>query len=97
MAAKKQTVRKQPLRKCIGCNEMKPKRELVRVVKNKDGEISLDLTGKAQGRGAYLCNTLTCLQAARKHRGLERAFSCRIENAVYDQMEAVMKAGQSDE
>jgi predicted RNA-binding protein YlxR (DUF448 family) len=80
-------VRKIPLRKCTGCNEMKPKKELVRVVKNKDGEISLDLTGKKAGRGAYICREVSCLQAARKNRGLERAFSCRIPAEVYDSME----------
>lgn len=97
MQGKKQGVKKQPLRKCTGCNEMKPKRELVRVVKNKEGEISLDLTGKAAGRGAYICPTLSCLQAARKNRGLERAFSCRIPPEVYDGMEQTMQAGGADE
>lgn len=66
---------------------MKPKRELVRVVKNKEGEISLDLTGKKAGRGAYICRDVSCLQAARKNRGLERAFSCKIPAEVYDSME----------
>lgn len=75
------------MRKCTGCNEMKPKRELVRVVKNKEGEISLDLTGKKAGRGAYICRDVSCLQAARKNRGLERAFSCKIPAEVYDSME----------
>ena len=60
--------RKIPLRKCMGCGEMKSKRELVRVVKNKEGEISLDLTGKKAGRGAYVCPQLSCLQKARKSR-----------------------------
>lgn len=81
------SVRKIPMRKCTGCNEMKPKKELVRVVKNKEGEISLDLTGKKAGRGAYICQNLACLQAARKNRGLERAFSCKIPAEVYDSME----------
>ncbi len=75
------------MRKCTGCNEMKPKRELVRVVKNKEGEISLDLTGKKAGRGAYICRDVSCLQAARKNRCLERAFSCKIPAEVYDSME----------
>jgi predicted RNA-binding protein YlxR (DUF448 family) len=79
--------RKIPMRKCTGCNEMKPKREMVRAVKNKEGEISLDLTGKKAGRGAYICKNLACLQAARKNRGLERAFSCRIPDEVYETME----------
>ncbi len=79
--------RKIPLRKCTGCNEMKPKREIVRVVKNKEGEISLDLTGKKAGRGAYICNNAQCLKMARKNRGLERAFSCKIPDEVYDELE----------
>ncbi|MCI5924907.1 MAG: YlxR family protein [Oscillospiraceae bacterium] len=79
--------RKIPLRKCMGCGEMKSKRELVRVVKNKEGEISLDLTGKKAGRGAYVCPQLSCLQKARKSRGFERALSCKIPEEVYDQME----------
>ena len=79
--------RKIPLRKCMGCGEMKSKRELVRVVKNKEGEISLDLTGKKAGRGTYVCPQLSCLQKARKSRGFERALSCKIPEEVYDQME----------
>ena len=71
----------------MGCGEMKNKRELVRVVKNKDGEVSLDLTGKKAGRGAYICPQLSCLQKARKSRGFERALSCKIPEEVYDQME----------
>jgi len=78
--------RKIPLRKCTGCGEMKSKRELVRVVKNKEGEVSLDLTGKKAGRGAYVCPQLSCLQKARKSRGFERALSCKIPEGVYDQM-----------
>ena len=71
----------------MGCGEMKSKRELIRVVKNKEGEISLDLTGKKAGRGAYICPQLSCLQKARKSRGFERALSCKIPEEVYDQME----------
>lgn len=76
-----------PLRKCTGCGEMKPKKELVRVVKGPDGDISLDLTGKKAGRGAYVCPDLLCLQAARKARRFEKSFSCRIPEQVYAQME----------
>ena len=76
-----------PLRKCVGCNEMKPKRELLRVVKMPEGEILLDRVGKANGRGAYLCAEVACLQSARKARRLEKAFSCRIPNEVYEQLE----------
>lgn len=76
-----------PMRMCTGCGEMKPKRELVRVVKSPEGEISLDLTGKKSGRGAYVCRSLGCLQKARKARRFEKAFSCQIPAGVYDRME----------
>ena len=83
-----------PLRKCIGCGEMKEKRELTRVVKSPQGEISLDLTGKKAGRGAYVCRRSECLQAARKARRLEKAFSCQIPVEVYDRMEEELQAGE---
>ncbi|MBQ1473677.1 MAG: YlxR family protein [Ruminococcus sp.] len=76
--------RKIPLRKCIGCNEMKDKRELVRIVRNKEGEISVDLTGKKPGRGAYICKSIDCLNKAQKAKRLERAFSTAIEAEIYD-------------
>ena len=79
--------KKIPMRKCTGCNEMKPKRELVRVVKSPEGDISLDLTGKKAGRGAYICRSMDCLRAARKAHRLERAFACAIPDEVYDAME----------
>lgn len=79
--------KKVPLRKCTGCGEMKAKKELVRVVKNKEDEVFLDLTGKKAGRGAYVCHDISCLQKARKVRGLERVLSCKIPDEVYDQME----------
>ena len=72
------------LRKCIGCNEMKDKRELVRIVRNKEGEISVDLTGKKPGRGAYICKSIDCLNKAQKAKRLERAFSTAIEAEIYD-------------
>ncbi len=89
--------KKIPLRMCAGCNEMKPKKELVRVVKAPEKtdeagnplppEISLDLTGKKPGRGAYLCRNPECLRKAKKARRLERALSCKIPEEVYDRME----------
>jgi hypothetical protein len=93
--------KKIPLRKCIGCGEMKPKQELVRVVRApsvtdeegvvlQKGEISLDSTGKQSGRGAYVCPNPECLQAARKARRLERSFSCKIPDDLYDQLEEEM-------
>ena len=72
---------------CLGCGEMKPKKELIRAVKSPDGEISLDLTGRKPGRGAYLCRSEECLRLARKGRKLEKSFSCRIDDEVYDLME----------
>jgi predicted RNA-binding protein YlxR (DUF448 family) len=70
---------------------MKPKKELVRVVKGPDGDISLDLTGKKAGRGAYVCPDTACLQIARKARRFEKAFSCRIPEQVYTQMEEELR------
>lgn len=79
--------KKIPLRMCTGCGEMFDKRELVRVVKGPDGEISLDLTGKKSGRGAYVCRSAECLKKARKKKAFERAFGVAIDDAVYDKME----------
>ena len=79
--------KKVPLRMCAGFGEMKPKKELVRVVKSPEGEISLDLTGRKPGRGAYVCKSIDCLKAARKSRRFEKAFSCKIPDEVYDRME----------
>ena len=81
-----------PMRMCNGCGEMKPKKELIRVVKSKEGDISLDLSGKKAGRGAYICHSLECLQKARKARRLEKAFSAKIPNEIYDEMEQQLKA-----
>lgn len=83
-----------PMRMCTGCNEHKPKKELVRVVRSPEGEISLDLTGKKSGRGAYVCNNIDCLKKARKSKRIERAFSCEIPEAVYDRLEEEMAKGE---
>ena len=83
--------RRIPMRKCTGCNEMKPKKELVRTVRSPDGEVSLDLTGKKPGRGAYVCRNLECLKKARKAKRFENAFSCVIPDGVYDKMEEELK------
>ena len=83
--------RKIPMRMCTGCGQMKPKRELVRVVKSQAGDVSLDLTGKKAGRGAYICRDRECLQKARKARRLEKAFSCRIPDEIYDKMEEALQ------
>ena len=79
--------KKIPMRMCAGCGEHKPKKELVRVVKSPEGEISLYTTGRKPGRGAYVCRSADCLRLARKARRLERAFSCQIPDEVYERME----------
>ena len=73
---------------------MKPKKELVRVVKSPEGEVSLDLTGRKPGRGAYVCPRVDCLRLARKARRLEKAFSCPIPAEVYDRMEEEFEASE---
>lgn len=83
---------KQPLRKCTGCNEMKPKKELIKVVKTPQGEIQLDPTGKMPGRGAYICKSRDCMQAAKKQRRLERSLSCKIPEEVYSQIEKELES-----
>lgn len=88
--------KKIPLRQCLGCREMKPKRDLIRVVKSPQDEISLDFYGKKPGRGAYLCPNPDCLKKARKSKALERGFSLPIPDSVYDALEAEMKRGAGD-
>lgn len=93
--------KKIPMRMCTGCGEMKPKKELVRVVKSPEktdengtalgAEISLDLTGKKPGRGAYICNSAECLEKAQKAKRLERAFSAKIEPDIYDTLRRELK------
>ena len=88
-----QKVRKVPQRQCVGCREMKNKKDLIRVVRSPEGEISLDFKGKKPGRGAYVCPDATCLKRARKSRALERAFETAIPAEVYDQLEQQMEVG----
>ena len=85
------TVRKVPLRKCIGCNEMKNKKEMIRVVKTSDNEIILDTTGRKNGRGAYICPSMECLRKARKNKGLERSFKMAVPGEIYDSLEKEME------
>ena len=73
---------------------VKPKKELVRVVRSKEGEISLDLTGKKAGRGAYICADAECLKKARKGRKLEKSFACRIDDEIYDSMEKELSGNE---
>lgn len=79
--------KKIPLRQCVGCGEMKGKKEMMRVLKTAEGEICLDVTGKKNGRGAYVCRSLECLQAARKNKGLERSFKMNLPGEVYELLE----------
>ena len=85
------TVKKKPERRCVGCNETKLKTELVRVVRSPQGEVSLDLTGKMSGRGAYICRDVACLKKARKARRISNALSCEIPEEVYDRLEAELE------
>lgn len=89
-------VKKIPVRQCLGCNEHKPKAELLRVVRSPEGEISLDFTGKKSGRGAYICHSLACLKRVRKSRRLEHNLACPISPEVYDRMEAELTAREED-
>lgn len=79
--------KKIPLRQCIGCREMKPKRDLLRILRTPEGELLLDDTGKKNGRGAYLCRDIQCFAKARKSKALERSFQMGIGQEIYEQLE----------
>ena len=83
--------RKIPMRMCVGCREMKPKAELMRVVKPQEGDCAIDRTGKAPGRGAHVCESAECLKKAQKSRALERALEARIDDAVFEQLAAQIR------
>ncbi|MCI8593725.1 MAG: YlxR family protein [Oscillospiraceae bacterium] len=85
--------KKIPLRQCVGCREMKPKKELIRVVRSPEGEVSLDFKGKKPGRGAYVCPNDGCLTKAKKARALERAFGAALPPDVYGALAQEMEAG----
>lgn len=80
------TVRKIPLRKCTGCQELKPKKELLRVLLTPEGSITVDDTGKKNGRGAYICKKLSCLEKAIKHKGLERSLKTSIPPELFTKL-----------
>lgn len=80
------TVRKVPMRKCIGCGEMKNKKELLRILKTTEDEIVLDATGKKNGRGAYICHSMECFAKAKKSKGIERSLKMAIPEAVYESL-----------
>lgn len=76
--------RKIPLRKCTGCGEMKNKKEMIRIVRDQEGNFSLDFHGKKPGRGAYICPNKACLEQAEKNKGLERSFKTSVDKTIYD-------------
>ncbi len=83
-------MKKIPQRTCIGCREKKDKKDLIRIVRNKEGIITLDKTGKANGRGAYICNNIECLEKAIKSKALERTFEMEISEDVYNELRGVI-------
>ncbi len=86
-------VKKIPLRMCTGCMEMKPKKELIRVVKNKDDELSIDLVGKKPGRGAYVCRNVECLEKSFKTKRLSRNLETSISQEIYDDLRKAVELG----
>lgn len=89
--------RKIPMRQCLGCRTMFPKKELIRAVRSPEGDITLDFKGKAPGRGAYVCRNPECLKKAKKARALERAFGVPVPDEIYDALTAQMEAGEDGE
>ena len=85
------STKKVPLRQCIGCGEMKSKKEMVRILKTESGEIVLDVTGRKNGRGAYLCPSMDCFHKAVKGRGIERSFKMAVPKEVYAALEKEME------
>lgn len=83
-------MKKQPERTCMGCNEKKPKREFIRIVKSKDNEIDIDRTGKMPGRGAYICDNIACLEKLIKSKRLEKVFDMKISNEIYEKLRGVI-------
>lgn len=83
-------MKKIPLRTCMGCNEKKPKKELIRIVKQKDGNVELDKTGKMEGRGAYICNNIECLDKVIKTKKLERTLDIQISEETYKNLRGVI-------
>lgn len=86
-----------PKRTCIGCNEIKTKKELIRIVKNKEGNIFVDKTSKANGRGAYLCDNIECLEKLIKTKKLERTFENAIDNEIYNQLRQTIRSQKSED
>ena len=87
----------EPLRKCLGCDEMMGKRGLLRIVRNKEGEVSLDFTGKKNGRGAYICKSSDCFKKAVKKKSIERSLKCKIDEELYNRLEIEIKEAEVEE
>ena len=83
-------MKKQPQRTCMGCNEKKDKKDVIRIVKNKQNEINIDKTGKLEGRGAYICDSITCLEKAIKTKRIEKVFEQKIPDEIYERLRGVM-------
>ncbi len=90
-----QKIKKVPIRQCLGCNEHKPKKEMIRVVRTPEGETVLDFVGKKPGRGAYICPSRSCFSKARRSKRIERTLECEISESVYDEMEKLISEGES--
>ena len=88
--------KKVPIRQCLGCNEHRPKSEMIRVVRGPEGDVSLDIRGKKSGRGAYICRKAGCLNKARKSKRIERALECTIPEEVYDVMDEELRLEGED-
>lgn len=86
--------KKIPMRMCLGCREMKPKRELVRIVKSAEGEIALDITGKMNGRGAYICKDSACMKKAQKMNALSHAFETAVKPEIYENLLSELEHGE---
>ena len=87
-------MKKIPQRTCMGCNIKKDKKDLIRIVRNKENEISIDKTGKQEGRGAYICNNIQCLEKAIKTKRLERSFDMKITDEIYDNLKSLVNGGE---
>lgn len=96
MANEPQKVKKIPMRQCLGCNEHRPKKEMIRVVRSPEGEISIDLVGKKSGRGAYICPKRACFTKARKSKRIESILECSISEEIYDEMEKAVSENEEN-
>lgn len=90
-------VKKVPMRTCVGCGEQKTKKELIRVVKNNENQVSVDFKGKANGRGAYICPSIECLKKAQKRDALSRSLMIKIDQEIYERLAAELAMGDQDE